>query len=100
MHPAVEQATDSDEPRTRCWLGLPASYETGARLRNAQRRDRSRSIRRSATAPTYRSPMSEHARAGQPARPADLVDVAALLRAYHDLRPDPSDPAQRVAFGT
>jgi phosphoglucomutase len=44
--------------------------------------------------------MSEHARAGQPAQPADLVDVDALLRAYHDLRPDPSDPAQRVAFGT
>jgi len=39
-------------------------------------------------------------RAGQPADPADLVDVDALLRAYHDIRPDPSDPTQRVAFGT
>jgi len=39
-------------------------------------------------------------RAGQPADPADLVDVAALLRAYDGIRPDPSDPAQRVAFGT
>jgi phosphoglucomutase len=39
-------------------------------------------------------------RAGRPAEPADLVDVAALLRAYVDIRPDPSDPAQRVAFGT
>ena len=29
-----------------------------------------------------------------------LVDVDALVGAYHDLRPDPSDPAQRVAFGT
>jgi phosphoglucomutase len=44
--------------------------------------------------------MSAHPRAGQPAEPADLVDVDALLRAYHDERPDPSDPAQRVAFGT
>jgi phosphoglucomutase len=39
-------------------------------------------------------------RAGQPADPADLVDVDALLRAYHEVRPDPSDPTQRVAFGT
>jgi phosphoglucomutase len=39
-------------------------------------------------------------RAGQPANPADLVDVAALLRAYEEIAPDPSDPAQRVAFGT
>ncbi len=44
--------------------------------------------------------MSEHPRAGQPAEPGDLVDVDALVGAYHDLRPDPSDPAQRVAFGT
>ncbi len=41
-----------------------------------------------------------HERAGQPALPSDLVDVDALLRAYHDRRPDPSDPSQRVAFGT
>jgi phosphoglucomutase len=39
-------------------------------------------------------------RAGQPADPNDLVDVGALVRAYFDVRPDPSDPAQRVAFGT
>ncbi len=44
--------------------------------------------------------MSEHARAGRPAEPADLVDVDALLRAYDELRPDPSIQAQRVAFGT
>ena len=44
--------------------------------------------------------MSDHARAGRPAEPADLVDVDALLRAYYELRPDPSIPAQRVAFGT
>ncbi|MEO8159863.1 MAG: phosphoglucomutase (alpha-D-glucose-1,6-bisphosphate-dependent) [Arenimonas sp.] len=39
-------------------------------------------------------------RAGQPAQAADLIDVGALLAAYADLRPDPSMPAQRVAFGT
>jgi phosphoglucomutase len=44
--------------------------------------------------------MSAHERAGQPAQPEDLVDVDALLAAYHELRPDPAVPAQRVAFGT
>ncbi len=39
-------------------------------------------------------------RAGRPLDRSTLVDVAALLAAYHDLVPDPSDPAQRVAFGT
>nr|WP_298802582.1 phosphoglucomutase (alpha-D-glucose-1,6-bisphosphate-dependent) [uncultured Pseudokineococcus sp.] len=41
-----------------------------------------------------------HPRAGQPARPEDLVDVDALLSAYADRQPDPSDPGQRVVFGT
>jgi phosphoglucomutase len=44
--------------------------------------------------------MSQSPRAGQPALPSELVDVPALLHAYAELRPDPSDPAQRVAFGT
>lgn len=44
--------------------------------------------------------MSTHPRAGTPATPEDLVDVPALLAAYADRRPDPDDPAQRVAFGT
>ncbi len=44
--------------------------------------------------------MTQHPRAGQPALPSDLVDVPALLRAYEEIGPDPSDPAQRVAFGT
>src|SRR5690349_15230787 len=44
--------------------------------------------------------MALHPRAGTPARPEDLVDVAELLSAYHDRHPDPTDPAQRVAFGT
>ncbi len=41
-----------------------------------------------------------HERAGQPADPAQLVDLAALLAAYDDRAPDPDDPGQRVAFGT
>ncbi|MFJ7192978.1 phosphoglucomutase (alpha-D-glucose-1,6-bisphosphate-dependent) [Streptomyces bacillaris] len=41
-----------------------------------------------------------HARAGQPAQPADLVDVARLVTAYYALHPDPAEPAQRVTFGT
>ncbi len=44
--------------------------------------------------------MSQDPRAGQPAQPSDLVDLDALLRAYADVHPDPSNPAQRVAFGT
>jgi phosphoglucomutase len=39
-------------------------------------------------------------RAGQPARQADLVDVAGLVTAYYAEHPDPSVPQQRVAFGT
>ncbi len=38
--------------------------------------------------------------AGKPAPASILVDVAALLAAYADLKPDPSVAAQRVAFGT
>ncbi|HEX4691068.1 MAG TPA: phosphoglucomutase (alpha-D-glucose-1,6-bisphosphate-dependent) [Solirubrobacteraceae bacterium] len=44
--------------------------------------------------------MSVDPRAGQLPRPEDLVDVDRLLAAYGDEAPDPSDPAQRVAFGT
>ncbi len=40
-----------------------------------------------------------HPLAGQPAPRDSLIDVAALLAAYHDA-PDPNEPAQRVAFGT
>jgi phosphoglucomutase len=38
-------------------------------------------------------------RAGRPAEPSMLVDVDGLVGAYFDT-PDPSDPTQRVAFGT
>ncbi|MEV4534281.1 phosphoglucomutase (alpha-D-glucose-1,6-bisphosphate-dependent) [Asanoa sp. NPDC049518] len=44
--------------------------------------------------------MSNNPRAGQPAEPGDLIDVAAVLAAYHEEHPDPSVPAERVAFGT
>ncbi|KZC35475.1 MULTISPECIES: phosphoglucomutase (alpha-D-glucose-1,6-bisphosphate-dependent) [Rhodanobacter] len=38
--------------------------------------------------------------AGKPAPQSILVDMPQLLAAYADLKPDPSVPAQRVAFGT
>ncbi|MEW1826877.1 phosphoglucomutase (alpha-D-glucose-1,6-bisphosphate-dependent) [Streptomyces sp. NPDC088196] len=41
-----------------------------------------------------------HERAGEQARPEDLVDVARLVTAYYALHPDPAEPGQRVAFGT
>jgi phosphoglucomutase len=39
-------------------------------------------------------------RAGRPASPADLIDVASLVTAYYTVEPDPAEPAQQVAFGT
>jgi phosphoglucomutase len=39
-------------------------------------------------------------RAGQPAAPGDLVNVAKLVTAYYTVHPEPGDPAQRVSFGT
>src|SRR5664279_887899 len=44
--------------------------------------------------------MAVHPRAGELADPADLVDVARLVTAYYSDHPDPSEPSQRVAFGT
>ena len=41
-----------------------------------------------------------HPRAGTPARPEDLVDVAHLVTAYYTGVPDPDDVDQQVAFGT
>lgn len=38
--------------------------------------------------------------AGQPAAPAQLVNVPRLVTAYYTLTPDADVPAQRVAFGT
>src|SRR6476660_8817504 len=39
-------------------------------------------------------------RAGQPAQPSDLVDVAHLVTAYYTGVPDPENVDQQVAFGT
>ncbi len=44
--------------------------------------------------------MALHALAGQKAPRSFLVNVPRLVSAYYELKPDPSDPAQRVAFGT
>ena len=41
-----------------------------------------------------------HERAGQPAQPQDLIDVAALVAAYYTRDIDASDPNQQVVFGT
>jgi phosphoglucomutase len=38
--------------------------------------------------------------AGKPAPAASLVNIPRLITAYYSERPDPSIPAQRVAFGT
>jgi phosphoglucomutase len=38
--------------------------------------------------------------AGKPAKPGMLVNVPRLITAYYSETPDPSVPAQRVAFGT
>lgn len=38
--------------------------------------------------------------AGKPAPPSVLIDVDQLVAAYYAQRPDPTLPAQRVAFGT
>jgi phosphoglucomutase len=44
--------------------------------------------------------VSVHPRAGQPAEPSDLVNVARLVTAYYTEHPDPAQPEQQVAFGT
>jgi len=44
--------------------------------------------------------MSIHELAGKPAPRSLLVDIPRLVSAYYTHRPDVSDPAQRVAFGT
>lgn len=41
-----------------------------------------------------------HERAGQPARPEDLIDVAELVTAYYTRHPEPGNPDQAVVFGT
>ncbi|HVQ74405.1 MAG TPA: phosphoglucomutase (alpha-D-glucose-1,6-bisphosphate-dependent) [Candidatus Binatia bacterium] len=44
--------------------------------------------------------MSLHPLAGKLVPHERLIDTPAVRRAYHDARPDPANPAQRVSFGT
>ena len=44
--------------------------------------------------------MAANPRAGQPAQPEDLIDIAEVVTAYYSRRPDPDDIAQQVVFGT
>src|SRR3974377_1030562 len=44
--------------------------------------------------------MATDPRAGKLATPDMLVDVPRLIAAYYELKPDVSDPTQKVAFGT
>src|SRR5215475_7832082 len=44
--------------------------------------------------------MAANPRAGQPAQPEDLIDVAQVVTAYYALEPDPDNVDQQVVFGT
>ncbi|HYZ69665.1 MAG TPA: phosphoglucomutase, alpha-D-glucose phosphate-specific, partial [Mycobacterium sp.] len=44
--------------------------------------------------------MAANPRAGQPAQPDDLIDVAQVVTAYYTVEPDPDNVDQQVAFGT
>jgi phosphoglucomutase len=44
--------------------------------------------------------MAANPRAGKPAQPEDLIDVAQVVTAYYSVVPDPEDVDQQVAFGT
>ena len=44
--------------------------------------------------------MAIHELAGQPAPKSVLADIPKLISAYHTQKPDVSDPAQQVSFGT
>ncbi|MHB8771732.1 MAG: phosphoglucomutase (alpha-D-glucose-1,6-bisphosphate-dependent) [Syntrophales bacterium] len=44
--------------------------------------------------------MTVHELAGKPAPRSILANIPRLMSAYYTRRPDPTDPAQRVAFGT
>ena len=44
--------------------------------------------------------MAANPRAGKPAEPEDLVDVAHLVTAYYSVQPDPENVDQQVVFGT
>lgn len=44
--------------------------------------------------------MSRHPLAGTPARNEHLCNIPRLVAAYYSIKPNPSEPTQRIAFGT
>ncbi|BBX71216.1 phosphoglucomutase (alpha-D-glucose-1,6-bisphosphate-dependent) [Mycolicibacterium psychrotolerans] len=44
--------------------------------------------------------MAANPRAGKPAQPEDLIDIASVVTSYYTVTPDPDDVDQQVAFGT
>ncbi|OBF92520.1 phosphoglucomutase, alpha-D-glucose phosphate-specific [Mycobacterium sp. 852002-51152_SCH6134967] len=44
--------------------------------------------------------MAPHPRAGKPAQPEDLIDIASVVTAYYTREPDPENVDQQVVFGT
>ncbi|MGE2834868.1 phosphoglucomutase (alpha-D-glucose-1,6-bisphosphate-dependent) [Mycobacterium sp. SMC-4] len=44
--------------------------------------------------------MAANPRAGSPALPEDLIDIAEVVTAYYTVAPDPDDIDQQVSFGT
>lgn len=44
--------------------------------------------------------MAPNPRAGQPAQPEDLIDIASVVTAYYTREPDPDNVDQQVVFGT
>ena len=44
--------------------------------------------------------MAANPRAGKPAQPEDLIDMAHVVTAYYTVEPDPDNVEQQVAFGT
>ncbi|MEO3756999.1 phosphoglucomutase (alpha-D-glucose-1,6-bisphosphate-dependent) [Mycobacterium sp. B14F4] len=44
--------------------------------------------------------MAANPRAGRPAQPEDLIDVAQVVTAYYTVEPDPDNVDQQVMFGT
>ncbi|WP_028108908.1 phosphoglucomutase (alpha-D-glucose-1,6-bisphosphate-dependent) [Ferrimonas futtsuensis] len=44
--------------------------------------------------------MAIHSRAGSVASPADVIDISHLISSYYTLKPNPSQGAEQVSFGT
>ena len=99
MHPAVERATDSDEPRTRCWLGLGASYET--RAGGAIRRTIA-NVRRCRTGDVSWPRMSEHRAPGSrpsPRTSSTSPPSSAPTTTVRPIRPTPPSASRSAPPG-